>query len=148
MFTNHVHSENGCPICKSSKGEEITRKSLISFKVNFKREYRMAQCRNKNPLPFDFAILNNSGLLKGLIEFHGIQHFITISIFGGKNGFMGRQRNDQIKSDFCDLNRIPLLVIPYYDISKAEYLIGKFLKRIRNKKAVLEFNNPPQLTIF
>ena len=64
--------------------------------MNFKKEFRFTDCRDKLPLPFDFAILDNNKKPLLLIEYDGIQHFKSVEIFGGKNEFKKIQKRDDI----------------------------------------------------
>lgn len=145
---NHIYRGSGCPRCKSSIGENTVRNALTKYGVNFEGQYRIGICRNIKPLPFDFAVLNKNNFLKGLIEFHGQQHFREVGVFGGGERFIYTNKSDQIKSDFCDFNGIPFLVIPYWDSNKIEEVIPVFVSGIRRKKPITEFKIPPQLTIF
>ena len=145
---DHIIKKQGCPICKSSRGENNVTSILKDLMINFNREYKFESCINYRKLPFDFAILNKNLELKGLIEFHGIQHFESIEYFGGEERFMATNRNDQIKADFCVFNKIPFLVIPYYNEDKIRNIIDIFLRKIKNKKSIIEFRRPNQLNIF
>jgi len=60
--------------CLKSKGEEKLAQILTDLQISFSKEYRFTDCRDKKPLPFDFAIMYNKKL-KGLIEYHGDIHF-------------------------------------------------------------------------
>lgn len=60
-------------------------------------------------MPFDFYLPNNNIC----IEYQGKQHYQIIDYFGGEKGFEDRQRNDNIKKEFCKTNNIPLLEIQY-----------------------------------
>jgi len=103
---------------------------LTNLGIKFKPQYKIKECRNKRPLPFDFGILNEDSSLKGLIEFHGRQHKEIVEVFGGIKGFKETQKRDKIKSDYCETNNIPLLVIWYDQIDKVESLIRVHLNRI------------------
>nr|DAU99610.1 MAG TPA: hypothetical protein [Bacteriophage sp.] len=48
---------------------------LLKFNIPFKREYKFQDCRDKLPLPFDFALFNDENELIGLIENNGSQHY-------------------------------------------------------------------------
>lgn len=108
---NHFLSSmnSRCPHCKTSKGEEVIRKFLLENGYTFKSQYRIKECRNIRPLPFDFAIFNGNTLVC-LIEFDGEQHFHPK--FGRKE-FERTIANDKIKNEFCAKNNIPLIRIPY-----------------------------------
>ncbi|MCK5612932.1 hypothetical protein KAR91_64255 [Candidatus Pacearchaeota archaeon] len=145
---NHYYNVQGCPKCKSSTGEHAVRSVLLEKGVTFKEQLRIHECKNKKKLPFDFSILNKNRELKGMIEFHGPQHFKTVGFFNGEEGYLVRNRNDQIKSDFCDFNNIPLLILSDKNRSNVNEEIEKFLKKIKNKKPIKEFKAPSQLNIF
>lgn len=51
-------------------------KFLSIHGIPFKREFKFEDCRDKQPLPFDFAIFNTEDELIGLIELNGQQHYI------------------------------------------------------------------------
>jgi hypothetical protein len=98
---------------------------LESKKIDFKTELRFPDCRDKLPLPFDFAIFRGIELI-GLIEYNGIQHYKPIRRFRGKKGLIKQQNHDMIKVAFCAKNTIPLLVISY-EIEEIEGKIQEFL---------------------
>lgn len=104
-----INMISGCPICSESHGERIVRDFLIEYNIPFEREYRIQECKNKRPLPFDFAIIED-GELKYLIEYDGEQHFKPKF---GEYHFKNTVRNDGIKNQFCKDNNIDLIRIPY-----------------------------------
>ena len=146
---DHYYNKTGCPKCKSSHGEREVRKILNHKNIIFEEQYKIPECKNIRKLPFDFAVLSNKGFLKGLIEYHGQLHTKKIDHFERtKEDYLRRNLRDQIKSDFCELNKIPLLVIYYSDFDKIDNLINVFCRKIRNKKPVMKFLHPNQLNIF
>lgn len=102
-----------CPKCKESKREKSTSIFLENNSIPHKRQYVFNDCRNINPLPFDFALLDDYSNLILLIEIDGRQHYEPVSFFGGDDGFKRNQINDQIKNDYCLANNIPLFRIRY-----------------------------------
>jgi hypothetical protein len=106
----------GCPKCCSSKGEKKIRAILKKEKILFKEQYKIPDCKDKIPLPFDFAIFNSSNELIGLIEFQGEQHFKPIKVFGGEEKLAEQQKRDAIKREYCKTHRIPLLEVFYLDV--------------------------------
>ena len=116
---------HGCPLCSSSKGEKNIKLHLDNLQIEYKREYRITECRHIRPLPFDFALLKNNNLL-GLIEYQGRQHYTPNQYFGGIKGFKVVQRNDNIKQNYCKENNIKLLIIPFME-SDIEQTINKFI---------------------
>lgn len=104
-----INHGSGCPKCSESHGEKYVANFLNEFDFEYKREFRIKECRNVRPLPFDFAIFDN-GELKYLIEYDGEQHFKPKF---GKKHFEQTKRNDEIKNLFCEKNNIDLIRIPY-----------------------------------
>lgn len=104
----------GCPKCNGSKGENEINKILKNKNVDFIVQKRFEDCRNKKPLPFDFAIIKN-GNISCLIEYNGLQHYEPVDFFGGVEGFKERTKNDKIKYEYCVNNNIDIFYISYKD---------------------------------
>jgi hypothetical protein len=109
---DHLRRTSGCPICNESKGEKKIREILIEKNVNFTQQKRFKDCRDKNPLPFDFYLPD----LNACIEYDGEQHFNERCTFGGKKRLNDIQKKDKLKNEFCLNNNIKLLRIKYNDI--------------------------------
>lgn len=117
-----------CPECNSrSNGEIIISKILTENEIEYSKQYRFKDCKNKQPLPFDFAIFKNKELIY-LIEYHGKQHYEPITFFGGEKGFQYRIQNDKIKYNYCIENNINLIIIPYYKYKNIEEILLKIIK--------------------
>ena len=104
-----------CPYCAAPKGEKSLQEILEKYNINFKTQYKIAECRNIHPLPFDFAIFDKDDNPVFLLEYDGQQHFKSISIWGGEKRFEEQKLRDQIKNDYCKTNNIPLERIAYND---------------------------------
>lgn len=98
-FSNNViNSNNGCPNCHSSSNEIVIKDWLTNHNIEYIREYKFNDCKNKQPLPFDFYIP---------IEMQGEQHFElvkfrkTMSDEETIEWFNYRQRLDNIKSSYA-----------------------------------------------
>lgn len=109
---NVYYNKTGCPACQESKGETYIKNWLSSRDIFFIPQYKFLDCTNKHPLPFDFAIVTKD-LVKGLIEYDGIQHFEPVSFFGGEEELLYRQHNDEIKNLYAQEHSIPLLRCAY-----------------------------------
>jgi DNA-directed RNA polymerase subunit RPC12/RpoP len=120
---NFFAGKNRCDLCskRMSRYELEVYKWLKTVGIKFKFQKSYPNCRNKNPLPFDFYIK-----LYGLIEVDGEGHFEPVK-FGGISdekairGFKTTQRNDKIKNEYCIKNNIKLLRISYLDIISGKY---------------------------
>lgn len=101
----------GCPMCKESKGELNTAISLKNLGIEFIRNKKFDDCIGVYglKLPFDFYLPDHNMC----IEYDGIQHFRISDFYGGNEAFIRQQRNDKIKTDYCENNGITLLRIPY-----------------------------------
>lgn len=122
-----------CDFCEiKSFGELVVDRYLTEASVNYEREYRFNECRNKKPLPFDFAILNGSDQVVGVIEYDGRQHYEdTGGYFGGEKRLLERKRLDNIKTNYCDKHGIPLLRIKYgTNEYKIQEKTSEFLSKI------------------
>ena len=123
-------SGNGCPRCNESRGEKRISKYLNNIGVEYTAQYRINECRDKLPLPFDFAIFKN-GKLVCLIEYDGEQHFIPANCWGGKKSMLEIQRRDLIKREYCKDKGIRLLEIPYWRIDEIEEMLNEELLTVK-----------------
>lgn len=118
---NQFTNGGRCPSCSRSLGELKVESFLKINKIDFQPQYRFNDCRNKKPLPFDFALFEEEELLC-LVEYHGKQHYEPIDYFGGEKEYRKRVKLDGIKEKYCEQNKIPLIVIPYYEEGTENYL--------------------------
>mgnify|MGYP003369435591 FL=1 len=110
--------------CMNSKANELTAKILDKYNICYKREYRFEDCKDKKPLPFDFAVFNEEGELTGLIELNGSLHYSTSGTsWDTKDRLLYQQKHDYIKRAFCEKNRIPFLIVPYWFFNELEKFI-------------------------
>lgn len=109
--------------CLKSKGEKKISEILIQNNISFKKEYSFPDLKDKIPLRFDFAILDNSKIIC-LIEYNGIQHYIAGQGWNTEEHFQILKNHDVLKAKYCNENNIKLIVIPYTDYDKLtfEYL--------------------------
>jgi len=99
----------GCHICNDSKGERKIRTLLENNNIKYIFQKRFKDCKNINPLPFDFYLPDYNLC----IEYDGIQHYKSINIWGGEKEFKLRQKRDQLKNEYCEKNNIRLIRIRY-----------------------------------
>lgn len=115
-----------CPNCLNSKGEQAITDFLRIQAIENICEFRIPSCRDKNPLPFDFAVIQGNSVTC-LIEYDGEQHFKPREHFGGKPAFRDRQRKDAIKTQYCADNGIHLIRIPYWDYDNIDAILTEKL---------------------
>lgn len=125
-----------CDYCSNlfSLGEMKVEEFLLSQNINYIPQYTFDELKainNRQKLRFDFAVFDNNGNIKCLIEYDGKQHFTPVDYFGGKKSFEVLQANDKKKESFCKLNNIQLIRIPYYQLENIEEILYKNL--IQNK---------------
>lgn len=106
-----------CSLCMPrSKGEEQIKNILLENGIPFIQEKMFEDCRfpeSNRKARFDFYV-NNSYI----IEFDGRQHIEPTS--GDCSNWWSLsyvQAHDKIKNDYCQLNGIPLIRIPYSKIN-------------------------------
>jgi very-short-patch-repair endonuclease len=132
------HYQNqGCPKCRSSKGEERIIKCLVDNKIQFEYQKKFEGLKNKNYLPIDFYLPDYNLC----IEYDGKQHFEMVEAWGGLESFEILKENDSKKDFFCQSEKKNLLRIPYYDFNNIESIIDDFLDKLP-KKLVFNYRLP------
>ena len=121
LFTQH-----GGQVCEScfnteSIGEKRIRHYLENHDIVFNQEKWFPDCRDINPLPFDFYLPE----LNTICEFDGRQHYGETGYF--TYSFEETQRHDRLKEQYCIDNNIKLIRIPYWHINNIEKILDKEL---------------------
>ena len=98
---------DGCPKCKTSKGEKIILNYLTENDITYEYQKKFKECKHIKPLIFDFFIPDKNLI----IEFDGEQHETLVEYWGGHIGLEKRKKYDKIKNDFCLENGIQLVRI-------------------------------------
>lgn len=130
--TDFLNLGQRCPKCRlTSKGEDRIEKWLTEQGFQFHREVRLDDCRDKQPLPFDFLVEIGDDLT-AFIEFDGRQHY---KADGRHTERMLRdtQRRDQIRNEYCLRNGYLLLRIPYFHIGDTELILEHFLAMFQER---------------
>lgn len=115
----------GCPKCSSSHGERIIHDFLMKNQIQFYTQYSFPQCKNKQPLKFDFYIPSKNTV----IEYDGQQHYFPVDFSGkgklwAEKQFEKNRLRDQIKNDFCKKREIKLIRIPYYEVCNINKILA------------------------
>ena len=124
---HHLLKYSGCPLCKISKGERRVYDYLYNNNINFIWQYRLEECRNKKPLPFDFCIFDTNFNIFSMVEYDGKQHTEENGLFASNGNYKRLKINDNIKNEFCQNNKIKLLRISYKDFNKIESILNEYL---------------------
>ena len=116
VLANYTNLRDGqvqsCGCKHNSKLENLINEYLKELNIQFYPQKRFQDCTNlkgTDMLPFDFYIPSKNLI----IEYDGEHHFRPIEYWGGKEKFKITQQNDKIKNEYCKLNNITLLRLPY-----------------------------------
>lgn len=122
LFTQH-----GGQVCTNcahlhSQGERKIFYYLQNNNIDFEREKRFDDCKDKRTLPFDFYLPEYNMC----IEYDGQQHY--------NDGFFPTdisytKSHDDIKTEFCSNNNIRLLRIPYWELNNINSILNNELHK-------------------
>ena len=119
-----LYKKVGCPLCYLYYNEYVIKTLLNQWGIKYTPQFRFDDCRDKNPLPFDFR-LDDYGIL---IEYDGEQHdypvrFGDISEEQAIKNFQTTVYHDYIKTEYCKKNKIPLIRISHEEKEDIEYIL-------------------------
>jgi hypothetical protein len=118
LVSKHLRG-NGCPICRSSKGEIKILNFLKNNNIEFIKNKKFKNCKFKNELPFDFYLPKYNTC----IEYDGELHFKEVEKFGGIDKLKYYKNNDEIKNKYCLDNDINLIRINYDKFNDIESIL-------------------------
>ena len=129
-FVSFLNSR-GCPFCKrtKSKGEQAVQKYLENNHIAYEAQKRFVDC-NKGLSSFDFCVYDEKGKMF-LIEVNGVQHYKETSKFESLDII---QRRDNIKQHYCEIKKIPLIIIPYDKLTDKD--IDTFLNFLKSSTTI------------
>jgi very-short-patch-repair endonuclease len=114
----------GCKLCRISRGERSILTWLEKNNIRYNHNYRFEDCKNKNPLPFDFYLPDKNIC----IEFDGKQHYYPYFKHKNEDGMKNvliTQKHDKIKTKYCKQKGIKLIRIHYNKINSIQTILGK-----------------------
>lgn len=124
---SHLTDENGCPICKSSRGEAKVKRYLKTNNINFIYQKTFPDCKRIRVLKFDFYLSD----LNICIEFDGEQHYNVAKFSKNEDrnilNFQLTKIRDDIKNKYCNEKGIKLIRIPYKEIDNIENILSSQL---------------------
>lgn len=126
---NILKGKTGCPFCKKSHGERAVGNYLDNHKITYISQYKFDDCKSKKQLPFDFYLPDYNTC----IEYDGIGHFEETHWNGCSDEcsnivYQNTLRNDAIKNNYCDINNIKLIRIPYWEFDNIEEILNRELE--------------------
>ncbi len=107
-----------CKCHEISSFQWIVTKLLFENHVPYQVEYSFPDLYGSwehNHLKYDYAIFDENGSIKQLIECQGEQHYMPVDEFGGMSMFKQQQINDEAKREYARKHGIALLEISYKD---------------------------------
>lgn len=111
-----------CNKKEKSKGEKVISEFLNNNNLQFSKEYTFEDCKGKRRvLPFDFYLPKYNIC----IEFDGKQHYKLDSFNHRLSDLMDRKYIDNIKTNYCKMNSIKLIRIPYWEIDNIEEILNR-----------------------
>jgi len=118
-----------------SKGEKRIADYLNKKGMRYEYQKKYDDCRDINPLPFDFYLPQYDIL----IEFDGYQHYHEVQRFGELKYV---QKHDKIKTNYCLKNGITLIRIPYWELDDnvVEWTLDNEITRHAANQAIKYLN--------
>ena len=119
-----------CDSCssKESKHERIIREFLEENNISFEQQKRFDDCRDNQPLPFDFYLPNFNTIIEYDGEGHYLEKFYSSRFDNPIGALKHTQYHDEIKNNYCKENNINLLRIPYWEGANIKEIIKEKLK--------------------
>lgn len=129
----HLLEGSGCPVCNTSKGENIISKYLSDRNIPFElhKKYDDLFGTGGGNLSYDFHLPGYNIL----IEFQGMQHEKSFDYFGGEQRFKIQQEHDKRKREYAKTHNIELLEIWYYDYDNIETILHDKLNELQLNNA-------------
>lgn len=126
----------GCKYCvdtkkfKFSKGERAIENVLNELGVIYVRQFIFDDCKDFRTLPFDFYLPK----LNSIIEYDGEHHYMPVNFNGiseeaAEFNYERTVRHDKIKNEYCEMNGISLLRIPYSEFKNIDKLVKDFINK-------------------
>lgn len=122
----------GTDVEKDMSSGELRIKDYLERKgLEYEFQKKYDDCRNINPLPFDFYVPRYNLI----IEFDGSQHYKNNGRFCNLKTV---QKHDAIKNKYCEDNNINMLRIPYWELedNNVEWTLDNEICRISAEIAI------------
>lgn len=119
--------------CVQSSGELYIIQFLKKYNIQYIYQFSFPDCKDKNPLKFDFLIYYKNSNKWFLCEFQGKQHYKPIKFSSNwteeytEKVFKNYTKRDNIKKEYCKKNNIELFEICYKDFKKIDEILAEKL---------------------
>lgn len=123
----HLEGE-GCPRCNESKGEKKVAEWLDNHNVSYERQHKIKlpiSLFSSNRLWVDFYLPDYNTF----IEYNGPQHYRRYEFWHKtEDEFRDQQVRDQRLREYCKLQKIKLIEIPYTKMDKIDNILKREIK--------------------
>lgn len=128
---NLLNGSAGCPNCNISTNEKKMVDILTSKGLNINQQHKINGCVYKYHLKFDAFDVSNSIAF----EYNGEQHYRPVDFAGkgehwAKEQFELTKSRDNAKIKYCKENKIPIIIVPYWERNNMESFIIDELNKI------------------
>jgi len=123
-------SRVSCPRCNTSNGESLIASYLTEKGIKYTPEFTFKDLYYRSEsylLRFDFAVLDRNDNVNLLIEYDGEQHFKNMYWDNDRENLTVRKERDELKNRYCESRSIPLLRIPYTDLSNINNILEEVI---------------------
>lgn len=113
-----------CNTCtnRTSKYESLVKGWLDINDIKYIEQFKIKECKNKQVLPFDFYLIEYKVLLEIDGEGHyGVTYFNNCSKEKAELAYSRTHINDLIKDEYCKVNNLTLIRIPYWEFKSNNY---------------------------
>lgn len=126
IYYNFYYGE-GCPHCRSSKGEKRIKEWLDKQDIYFEQQKKFDDLKDKRKLSYDFYIPEHNLLIEYQGAYHdGLVHENNPK-FQTKEDLENQQKRDNLKRQYAKDNNYRLLEIWYWDYKNIESILEKEL---------------------
>ena len=123
---DQIGTKSACCVCHQVSSFQWTvNKLFLEHKIPYRVEVSfpgLYGVQRKNLLQFDFAVYNEDGTIKCLIECQGEQHERPVEEFGGEFQYEMQRSNDELKREHVKTHKIPYIEISYKENKQEKIL--------------------------
>lgn len=125
LYTTYssIYNGEGCPLCKQSKGEKAISKILDELCIEYTKQKKFDDLKDKRKLSYDFYIPGHNLLIEYQGAYHdGLVHENNPKL-QTKEDLENQQKRDNLKRQYAKDNNYRLLEIWYWDYKNIESIL-------------------------